>query len=74
MPVVMNQLRTIRTVIFRVTQVEFATIAGVSQSLVSRWEKGDRRPSLFELRRIRAEAQRRRLVWDDAWFFEDVAA
>ncbi len=75
MPVGMNQLRSIRRNIFGVTQTEFAVIAGVSQSLVSRWEKGDRKPSLPDLRRIRSEARRRRLKWNDSWFFdEEVAA
>jgi predicted transcriptional regulator len=70
----MSQLRQIRRTVFGVTQTEFAKIAGVSQPLVSRWEKGDRKPSLPELIRIRAEARRRGLKWKDAWFFEEVAA
>lgn len=74
MPVGMNQLRTIRRRVFGVTQTEFAAIAGVSQSLVSRWENGDRKPSIDELARIRAEAARRRLKWNDSWFFGEVAA
>lgn len=74
MPSGMNHLHTIRRNVFGVTQTEFAAIAGVSQSLVSRWEKGDRKPSLPDLRRIRAEARRRGIKWNDSWFFEEVAA
>lgn len=74
MTVGMSQLRTIRRAVFGVTQTEFADIAGVSQPLVSRWEKGDRKPSLPDLRRIRAEALRRGIKWNDSWFFEEIAA
>ncbi|MBZ9794329.1 helix-turn-helix domain-containing protein [Mesorhizobium sp. ES1-4] len=60
----------LRLSIFHATQTEMAAIAGVNQSQVSRWERGVRRPSLREMERIRAEALRRDLPWDDRWFFE----
>lgn len=66
----MNQLHRIRCRVFRATQIEMAAIAGVRQSQVSRWENGLRRPSLREMERIRAEARKRGLPWDDRWFFE----
>lgn len=47
-----------------------ASIAGVTQASVSRWESGEFEPSLEELRRIRAEAQTRGLDLIDAAFFE----
>jgi len=70
----MNKLRHIRVAIFSVTQVEMAGIAGVRQATISRWENDDCAPSLPALKRIRKEARRRRLKWDDAWFFDEVAA
>ena len=51
----MNALRTIRKDVFRITQLEFAALAGVSQSAVSRWESGVE-PTLEEVRKIRQAA------------------
>lgn len=67
-------MRLIRTKAFGVTQVEMAGIAKVSQATVSRWESNQRDPSRVELAHIRTEARRRGLTWNDAWFFEEVAA
>jgi DNA-binding transcriptional regulator YiaG len=66
----MNTLRHIRKVTFGVTQHEFAVIAGVQQSTVSRWESGTAAPTLEEMSAIRREAQARRLRWNDRMFFE----
>lgn len=62
-------LRRIRCDIFRVSQIEMAEIAGVRQPTISRWERGLREPTLGSLKRIRAEALRRQLRWNDDWFF-----
>jgi len=70
----MNTLRHIRRTVFKVTQVEMAGIAGVRQATISRWEQDDCTPSLSALKRIRKEARRRGLKWNDSWFFEEVAA
>jgi len=51
-----------------------AEIAGTTQATISRWESDGLRPSLRQLKRIRTEARRRHLKWDDSWFFEEVAA
>jgi transcriptional regulator with XRE-family HTH domain len=69
MPFGMNQMLRIRRNVFRVTQIEMAQIAGVKQPTISRWERGLRDPDLSHLQRIRAEARRRKLRWDDGWFF-----
>lgn len=63
------RMKRIRCVIFRVTQIEMATIAGVEQPTVSRWEKGTNEPSLTNIESIRAEAIRRGLPWNDEFFF-----
>lgn len=67
----MNPLRHIRKNLFGVTQQEFARIAGVRQSTVSRWETGDGAPTLEEMSRIRSAAKVRKLraKWDDGLFF-----
>lgn len=65
----MNTLKHIRRNVFQATQEEMASIAGVEQPTVSRWEAGVNEPSLRHLKRIRAEARRRNLSWDDNWFF-----
>lgn len=68
----MNTVRYIRTKVFNVSQADFAGIAGTNQSSVSRWEDDDKRfePDRDEMRRIRDEARRRGLAWNDSWFFE----
>lgn len=70
----MNTLRHIRLKVFGTTQVQMAAIAGVRQATISRWENDDCMPSLPAMKRIRAEARRRRIKWNDSWFFEEVAA
>ncbi|MGN8023017.1 helix-turn-helix domain-containing protein [Phyllobacterium sp. 22229] len=66
---IMNTLKHIRKNIFKVTQAEFAQIAGVGQPSVSRWERGVA-PSLDEMQAIRAAAAQRKIKWNDAWFFD----
>lgn len=66
----MNQFFYIRKHVFGATQSQFAGIAGVVQSQVSRWENGKRRPTIREMDRIRAAAIERKLSWNDRWFFE----
>lgn len=70
----MNPMLHIRKLVFGVPQTEMAEIAGVSQGTVSKWETGLLAPDLAELERIRNEASRRNLDWDDRWFFEAPAA
>lgn len=65
----MNAIRHIRKNIFRVTQQEFAAIAGVQQPSISRWENGVA-PTLSEMQAIRDAAKSRGIDWNDAWFFE----
>lgn len=66
----MNAIRYIRKNVFGVTQQEFAEIAGVQQSSVSRWEAGGA-PTLEEMTRIREAANSRKLKlkWRDDLFF-----
>lgn len=66
----MNPMLHIRKNVFGVPQTEMAEIAAVSQGTVSKWENGALVPDHAELDRIRSEAMRRNLEWDDRWFFE----
>lgn len=66
----MNQILHIRTQVLRLTQAELAKIANVSQGTVSKWENGELEPDRDELGRIREEARRRGVEWDDKLFFE----
>lgn len=70
----MTPLLQIRRRIFRATQAEMATVTGVNQGTWSRWERGLLEPTRAQLNRIRAEAKRRKIAWNDAWFFEVKAA
>ncbi|TIN80733.1 helix-turn-helix transcriptional regulator [Mesorhizobium sp.] len=65
----MSAIRHIRREVFKVTQAEFAVLAGVTQASVSRWEAGGA-PSLDEMQAIRKAAADRAIAWNDAWFFE----
>lgn len=65
----MVPLLYIRREVFRVPQAAMAAIAGVGQSTVSKWERGHLEPARNELERIRSEAIKRGLPWQDAWFF-----
>lgn len=65
----MNAIRYIRTKVFQMTQAEFASVVGVKQYNVSRWETGSS-PTLDEMGAIRASAKERNLPWNDEWFFE----
>ena len=66
----MSPLRHIREHVFNLNQVDFGVVAQVDQSTVSRWENGTLDPSMAPLREIRKMAKRRRLKWNDTWFFE----
>ena len=66
----MNAITHIRKKVFRLTQQEFAVIAGVQQSMVSRWENGHAAPTLDEMARIREAAGARKIRWSDKFFFE----
>lgn len=65
----MNNVRRIRTTLFRVSQAEFGAIAGVTQATVSRWEAGRLAPSLNELDRIRTTAKERGVQLEADDFF-----
>lgn len=69
----MTAIRHIRKAIFKVNQAEFASIAGVAQATVSRWENGVSL-SLDEMKSIREAAKSRGIDWDDSWFFDAPAA
>lgn len=67
----MNAIYFIRKKVFGTTQQEFARIAGVQQSMVSRWENDAAAPTLDEMHRIREAAGTRKLKrkWRDDLFF-----
>jgi transcriptional regulator with XRE-family HTH domain len=62
---VMKQVRQI----LNLPQNELASIAGVSQATVCRWEKGQWEPNRDELERIRNYALTHGYEWEDAFFF-----
>lgn len=66
----MGAMKSIRVQVFGVSQWGFAGIAGVMQSTVCRWERGETEPTRGQLARIREEALRRGIEWSDTWFFE----
>lgn len=65
----MSPIRTIRTKLFRLSQVEFARLIGRTQASVSRWESGG--PFTNEdMAAIRKAAFDRGIEWSDRIFFE----
>lgn len=64
-----TEIEHIRTHIFKMTQGEFAAIAGRSQPTISRWEKGAS-PSLEDAKAIRQAARDRNIGLRDKSFFE----
>lgn len=66
----MNTVYHIRKNVLGVSQAELAEIARTTQASVSRWERGELSPDLEQLLAIRSEVQRRKLKWNDAWFFD----
>ena len=72
--VAMNMIKTLRKGVFKVTQAQFAEIAGVTQSTIARWETGEITITIAEMRRIRDYAIENQmpmgLPWTDSWFFE----
>lgn len=69
----MNPIRAIRLHVFRCSQSDLARATGIRQSVISRWESGILDPRLADAARIRAEAMKRGLPWNDGWFFEPPA-
>ncbi len=65
----MSPLLRIRSEILKISQSEMAEVAGVTQPTVSRWEAGMSEPSRDALMRIREAARRKKIKWNDAWFF-----
>lgn len=63
-------MKRIRKDILRIKQGDMARIAGVSQATACKWERGTLEPRLSEMARIRDEAARRGIAWDDNWFFD----
>ncbi len=51
----MSEIPSIRAKL-KLSQAEFATLIGVNQSTVSRWESGQSSPSELELAGVRAKA------------------
>lgn len=66
----MNPLFYIRKKLFGVSQSAFSEIAETTQATVSRWEAGELEPSRDEMSKIRDEAAKRGLPWNDRLFFE----
>ena len=63
--------RFIRERVFGVkTQDEFAQLLGYQQATISRFETGEQPLSTKAQERIRQLARRKRIEWDNNWFFE----
>lgn len=63
--------RFIREHVFGVdTQDAFAALLGYRQATISRFETGEQPLSTKAQERIRQLARRRKVTWDNNWFFE----
>lgn len=70
----MSTIIYIRKNVLKLTQSGLAALCCTNQATVSRWEKGELYPDLAQMAAIRDEVRRKRLRWDDRWFFEAPAA
>lgn len=52
----MSTIRKVRKELLKISQAELAEMAGVTQSTVSRWERGELSPSLDEVARLIASS------------------
>lgn len=66
----MTPMLHVRKNVLALSQVEFAEVAKATQGTVSKWESGELAPDRDQLALIRKEIRRRRIEWDDRWFFE----
>ena len=67
----LNPARFIRECVFRMpTQKAFGDLLGYPQPVISRFETGKARITREAQDRIRAAAKKRRIKWDNNWFFE----
>jgi transcriptional regulator with XRE-family HTH domain len=70
----MTPLRSVRHRLGFASLRAFALALGETESTVSRWESGARKPDLHVLRpRLKDLAERVGHVWDDSWLFEPPA-
>lgn len=67
----MGPIRHIRKEILKVSQAELATLTGVTQATVSRWESGELEPDRKDMKVIRDTAIERGAQWDDNLFWRD---
>ena len=66
-----NPAQFIREDVFGIkTQKAFADVLGYEQATISRFENGTRRLTVEAQSRIRAAAKKRRIKWDNNWFFD----
>ena len=63
-------IERIRREILGISQVAMAAVTSTSQATVSRWENGELEPDRSQMEAIRRAVRKRRLDWDDRWFFE----
>jgi len=67
-----DPIHAIRKKLLGMTQIQFATLTGVAQATVSRWESGALEPTRAEMRTIRNAVLASGQHWNDAWFFDPV--
>lgn len=67
----MPTLKTLRTKVLKLSQAELASIVGLDQSRIARWENGTLSPNLTQLAVIRKYAKKHVPGWRDEYFFEN---
>jgi hypothetical protein len=68
--VIINAPRHVRICVFQMKQIDYAEMLGLEQAAVSFWETQGRFGSFESMVKVRTEALKRGISWNDLWFFE----
>ncbi len=66
----MESMRYVKEVVLQCSNTEIARITGVSRMTVKKWLDGAFTPNFEYIMKLRAEIIRRKLDWNDTYWFD----